>query len=525
MPKVLISDDLSPRAVAVFEERGVEVDVKKGMKPDELIACIGDYDGLAVRSDTKVTADVLDAATRLKVVGRAGIGVDNIDVPAATSRGVVVMNTPFGNAITTAEHTFGLIFALARQLPAADRSTHAGKWEKSRFMGVELTAKTLGIIGCGNVGSIVADRAQGLRMKVIVYDPYLASERAAELGVRRVDFDELLRLADFVTLHTPLTDATRGMIDAKALATMKKGVRIVNCARGGLIDEVALKAALEDGHVAGVALDVFEEEPVREHLLFGMEQVVVTPHLGASTTEAQVNVAVQVAEQMSDYLISGAVSNALNMAAVSEEDAPRLAPYMKLAEQLGSFAGQITETAIKAAVIEYEGEVATLNCRPLTACLLQGLLAPLMDSINMVNAPVVAKERNIDVTEIQHERPGDYKTMIRLTVTTEKRNRDVAGTLFADERPRIVAVRGIELEAELGAHMLYITNLDKPGLIGSLGTLLGDAGVNIATFHLGRAEAGGDALALIEVDEPVSEQVLEKVAALPLVLQAKALSF
>ncbi len=525
MAKVLITDKMSLRAAETFRGRGIEVDEKLGLSADQLVACIGDYNGLAVRSATKVTADVIKAGTELKVVGRAGIGVDNIDVPAATSRGVVVMNTPFGNAITTAEHTFGLIFALARQLPAADRSTHAGTWEKSRFMGVELTAKTLGIIGCGNVGSIVADRAQGLRMKVIVYDPYLASERAAELGVRRVDFDELLRLADFVTLHTPLTDATRGMIDAKALATMKKGVRIVNCARGGLIDEVALKAALEDGHVAGVALDVFEEEPVREHLLFGMEQVVVTPHLGASTTEAQVNVAVQVAEQMSDYLISGAVSNALNMAAVSEEDAPRLAPYMKLAEQLGSFAGQITETAIKAAVIEYEGEVATLNCRPLTACLLQGLLAPLMDSINMVNAPVVAKERNIDVTEIQHERPGDYKTMIRLTVTTEKRNRDVAGTLFADERPRIVAVKGIELEAELGAHMLYITNLDKPGLIGSLGTLLGDAGVNIATFHLGRAEAGGDALALIEVDEPVSEQVLEKVAALPLVLQAKALSF
>ncbi len=525
MAKVLITDKMSLRAAETFRGRGIEVDEKLGLSADQLVACIGDYNGLAVRSATKVTADVIKAGTELKVVGRAGIGVDNIDVPAATSRGVVVMNTPFGNAITTAEHTLGLIFALARQLPAADRSTHAGKWEKSRFMGVELTAKTLGIIGCGNVGSIVADRAQGLRMKVIVYDPYLASERATELGVRRVDFDELLRLADFVTLHTPLTDATRGMIDAKALATMKKGVRIVNCARGGLIDEVALKAALEDGHVAGVALDVFEEEPVREHLLFGMEQVVVTPHLGASTTEAQVNVAVQVAEQMSDYLISGAVSNALNMAAVSEEDAPRLAPYMKLAEQLGSFAGQITETANKAALIEYEAEVATLNCRPLTACLLQGLLSPLMDSINMVNAPVVAKERNIDVTEIQHERPGDYKTMIRLTVTTEKRNRDVAGTLFADERPRIVAVRGIELEAELGAHMLYITNLDKPGLIGSLGTLLGDAGVNIATFHLGRAEAGGDALALIEVDEPLSEQVLEKVAALPLVLQAKALSF
>ena len=525
MVSVLISDEVSPRAAEIFRERGIEVDERAGISPNELLECIGAYEGLAVRSATKVTAEVLEAGGNLRVVGRAGVGVDNIDVPAATGRGIAVMNTPFGNAITTAEHTIALMFALARQIPAADRSTQAGKWEKSRFMGVELTGKTLGIVGCGNVGSIVAERALGLKMKVIVYDPYLAPERAAELGVSRVELDQLLTCADFITLHTPLTEATRGMIDAETLAKMKAGVRIINCARGELIDEPALKEALESGHVAGAALDVLSEEPARDNILFGSDKVIATPHLGASTNEAQLKVAVQIAEQMSDYLLTGAVTNAVNMPAVSAEETPRLRPYMTLAEQLGSFAGQLTETGIKAVVIEYEGEAAKLNCRPLTACALAGLLSPLMDSINMVNAPLVAKERNIDVTEIQRERPGDYKTMIRLTVTTEKRSRDVAGTLFADERPRIVAVKGIKLEAELGRHMLYITNLDKPGLIGNLGTTLAEAGVNIATFNLGRAEPGGDAIALVEVDEPIAEKLLEKVAALPLVQQAKALRF
>jgi D-3-phosphoglycerate dehydrogenase len=523
--KVLIADKMSPRAAEIFGERGIEAEENFGLSPEDLVACIGQYDGLAVRSATKVTAEVLEAGKDLKVVGRAGIGVDNIDVPAASARGGVVMNTPFGNAITAAEHALAMMFALARQIPPADRSTRAGKWEKSRFMGVELNGKTLGLVGCGNIGSIVADRALGLKMKVVAYDPYLSAERAQELGVRKVEFEELLGAADFVTLHTPLTDSTRGIIDAAALAKMKKGVRIINCARGGLVDEVALKEAIESGQVGGAALDVFAEEPAGENPLFELEQVVATPHLGASTTEAQVNVAVQVAEEMSDYLLNGAVTNAINMPAVSAEDAPRLRPYMKLAEELGSFAGQITETAIKAVVIEYEGSVAELNCRPLTACVLQGLLLPLMDSINMVSAPIIAKERNIDVTEIQHPRAGDYKTQIRLTVTTERRSRDVAGTLFADERPRIVMIEGIKLEAELGPHMLFVTNVDKPGIIGGIGTTLGDAGVNIATFHLGRADQGGDAMALVVVDEPLSDEILKKVAALPMIKQAKALSF
>ena len=398
MVKVLISDKMSPRAAEVFKARGVDVDEKPGMSKDELIACVGQYDGLAIRSATKITADVIAAAENLKVIGRAGIGVDNVDIPAATARGIAVMNTPFGNSITTAEHAIAMMMALARDIPAADRSTQDGRWEKSRFMGVELTGKTLGIIGCGNIGSIAADRALGLRMKVVAFDPYLSPERAVDLGVEKVELVDLFARADFITLHTPLTDSTRNLIDAEAIKKMKKGVRIINCARGGLVDEAAAKKALDDGHVAGLALDVFKEEPAKENVLFGVENVVATPHLGASTTEAQENVALQIAEQMADFLVDGAVTNALNMPSVSAEDAPKLRPYMQLAEQLGGFAGQITETGLKSATIEFEGHVASLNTRPLTAVVVQGLLSPLLDSVNMVNAPIVAKERNLEIT-------------------------------------------------------------------------------------------------------------------------------
>jgi len=524
MPKVLIADKLGDQAVDVFRARGVEVEVAPGLKPEALIERIGGYDGLAVRSATKVTALVLAAAARLKVVGRAGIGVDNIDVAAATERGVVVMNTPFGNSVTTAEHAIALLMALARQVPQADRSTQAGKWEKTRFLGVEITGKTLGLIGCGNIGSIVADRAQGLKMRVIVHDPFLSAERARDLNVDKVSFEELLERADFISLHTPLTDQTRHMIDAQALAMTRRHVRLINCARGELVVEDDLRAAIESGHVAGAALDVFAEEPAYRNPLFGIEGVIATPHLGASTAEAQEKVAIQVAEQMSDYLLTGAVTNAINMPSVSAEEAPRLRPYMKLAEQLGSFAGQLTETGLKAVAVEYEGHAATLNTRPLTAIVLQGLLAPQMDSVNMVNAPLVAKQRDIEVREIKHDRPCDYHTLIRLTVTTEQRQRDVAGTLFG-ERPRLTRIKGIDIEAELGRHMLYVTNRDKPGFIGALGKTLGDAQINIATFHLGRSGPGGDAIALVEVDQAVAPAVIDQVAALPHVVQVKALKF
>jgi D-3-phosphoglycerate dehydrogenase len=525
MAKVLISDKLSPLAIQVFRDRGLEADFAPGLSPKQLVERIGAYDGLAVRSATKVTGEVLAAAERLKVVGRAGIGVDNVDVAAATQRGIVVMNTPDGNSITTAEHAIGLLFALARQIPAADQSTRAGKWQKSRFMGVELTGKVLGIVGCGNIGSIVANRALGLKMKVLAYDPYLSPDRAADLGIDKVELDELLTRSDFITLHVPLTDQTRDMIDASALAKTKAGVRLINCARGGLVVEDDLKAAIESGQVAGAALDVFAVEPARDNPLFALEQVIATPHLGAATTEAQEKVAVQVAEQMSDYLLTGAVTNALNMPSLSAEDAKRLGPYMRLAEQLGSFAGQLTRTGLKGITIEYEGDVAELNCRPLTQAALTGLLRPMLDSVNMVNSPVIARERNIDVSEVKHERDCDYQTLIRVTVTTERRGRTVAGTLFGGNKPRLVEIKGIEIEAELGDHMLYITNEDKPGFIGALGTTLGDAGLNIATFHLGRAAPGEDAIALIELDGAIPAQVLQRVRRLPHIKQAIPLEF
>ncbi len=525
MPKVLISDKLDPQAAAIFEDRGIAVDVKTGLDPAALKDIIAGYDGLAVRSATKVTAEILDAAHNLKVVGRAGIGVDNIDIPAASGRGVVVMNTPFGNSITTAEHAIAMMFAVARQIPQANASTHAGKWEKSKFMGVELFGKTLGVIGCGNIGSIVADRALGLHMRVVAFDPFLSEERAVELGVEKVDLDTLLARADFITLHTPLTDQTRHVLNAETLAKAKPGVRIINCARGGLIVEAALKAALESGHVAGAALDVFEIEPATDNPLFNHPNVVCTPHLGASTTEAQVNVALQVAEQMADYLLTGAVTNALNMPSVSAEEAPRLRPYMKLAEQMGSFAGQITRSSLKAVRIDYEGHAAELNHRPLTAVILKGLLAPLMDSVNMVNAPVIARERDIAVSEARVEQPSAYNTLIRLTVETDNGERSISGSLFGGDRPRIVDVEGIPIEAELTRYMLFARNQDVPGFIGAIGQLLGDAGVNIGSFDLGRSAPGDVALALISVDQEIDEALMAKIEALPPVVMTKRLRF
>ncbi len=525
MPKVLISDKLSPAAAEIFKNRGIDVDIKTGLSKEELIDIIGDYDGLAVRSATKATPPVLAAAKNLKVIGRAGIGVDNIDVKEATNKGICVMNTPFGNSITTAEHAIAMMFAVARQIPEANGSTHAGKWEKSRFMGVELTSKTLGVIGCGNIGSIVASRALGLKMKVVAFDPFLTPERAEELRVEKVELDDLLARADFITLHTPLTDKTRDILNAENLAKTKQGVRIINCARGGLIMEQALKDALDSGHVAGAALDVFAEEPAKENILFGHPNVVVTPHLGASTTEAQENVALQVAEQMSDFLIDGSVQNALNMPSISPEEAPVLRPYVKLSEQLGLFAGQLIESAVKEVRIEYEGECAGYNTQALESAAIAGLLSPTVTEVNMVNARAVAESRGIQITETKRPQAGVYESYMRVFVTTEKQTRSVAGTVFSDGLPRIIQVKGINMDAELTSNMLYITNEDKPGFIGSLGTVLGDAGVNIASFNLGRAEEGGDAIALISVDTPVDDAVLEKVRALPMVGQAKALAF
>lgn len=525
MSKVLIADKMNPLAADIFQKNGIAVDIKTDLSPEDFLKIAGDYDGIAVRSTTKVSGEIIGAARSLKVVGRAGIGVDTVDVDAATAHGVVVMNTPFGNSITTAEHAIAMMFALARQIPQANESTHAGKWEKSKFMGVELYGKTLGVVGCGNIGGIVADRGLGLKMTVVAYDPFLTPERAVEIGVEKVELDELYKRADFITVHTPLNDKTRGLIDAAAIAKMKKGVRIINCARGGIIVEKDLKAALDSGHVAGAALDVFEVEPAKENLLFGLPNVVCTPHLGASTTEAQVNVAIQVAEQMSDFLVRGVVQNAVNMPNISAEDAPRLKPYMKLADQLGGFAGQISDGGIEKIEIEYLGHVAELNVRPLTQTVLYALLRYSLDSVNPVNAPQVARARGITVSETKTEDCVEFHTAINVTVHSGGQVRTVRGTLFAGREPRIVGIEGVPIEAALVPDMLFIRNEDKPGMIGGLGTLLAQAGQNIADFRLGRIAAGDQAVALVALDGPLPDSVMAQVEKLPQIRMVKRLKF
>ena len=526
-PRVLVSDNLSEAAVRVFGNRGLDVtfEPELGKDKDRLLEAIGEYDGLAIRSATKVTAKLLDAASRLKVVGRAGIGVDNVEVPAASKKGVIVMNTPFGNSITTAEHAIALMFAVARQIPAASVSTHAGKWEKSRFLGVELTAKTLGVIGAGNIGSIVIARACGLRMKVIAHDPFLTEERAEKLGVEKVDLDELLTRSDFITLHVPLTDKTRNILSADAIKRMKPGARVINCARGGLVDEAALAEALQSGHVAGAAFDVFAEEPATKSPLFNLPNVVVTPHLGASTTEAQENVAIQVAEQMSDFLLTGAVTNAINMPSITGEEAKIMGPWVKLADHLGTFAGQLTDEPIRAINLLFDGEVASMNTDALHAAAMAGILKASNSDVNMVSAPVIAKDRGIKCSTTTQAKSGVFDAYIKLTMVTDDRERSIAGTVFSDGKPRFIQIKGINIDAEIGAHMVYTTNEDVPGIIGTLGNTLGSNGVNIANFTLGRSEKKGDAIALLYVDEPVPEAALNQLRDTGLFGQVRPLQF
>ncbi len=526
-PRVLVSDALSPTAVQIFRDNGCDVDFEPDLGKDKeaLLAKIAGYDGLAIRSATKATEKLIDAATNLKVIGRAGIGVDNVDLKAASRRGIIVMNTPFGNSITTAEHALSMMMAVARQIPSADASTQAGKWEKSKFMGVELTGKTLGLIGAGNIGSIVASRAIGMKMRVIAYDPFLSEERAQELGVEKVELDELLPRADFITLHTPLTDKTRNIIDAAAISNMKDGVRIVNCARGGLIVEADLADAINAGKVAGAGIDVFEVEPAKDSVLFGLPNVVCTPHLGAATSEAQENVALQVAEQMSAYLTRGAVTNALNMPSISAEEAPRLTPFVKLADTLGSFVGQVTDAPVKKVEILYDGHVAAMNTKALSSAVLAGLLRAQVSEVNMVSAPIMASERGIQLLEMTREKSGVFDGYIQLNVVTDGLTRSVAGTVFSDGKPRFIQIKGINMEAEAGAHMLYTTNRDVPGIIGKLGGMFGDEGLNIANFYLGRNHEGGDAIALVELDQPVTQEFLKKLLDTPEIDSAKPLEF
>ncbi len=526
-PKVLVSDKLSETAVQIFRDRGIDVDFEPGLGKDKdrLLEVIGQYDGLAIRSATKVTEKILAAADNLKVIGRAGIGVDNVDREAASKKGVIVMNTPFGNMITTAEHAIAMMMAVARQIPEANASTHAGKWEKSRFMGVELTNKTLGVIGAGNIGGIVCDRARGLRMKVIAYDPFLSEEKAAKMGVEKVELEELLPRADFITLHVPKTEQTANMLTAERIASMKKGVRIVNCARGGLVDEDALAEALKSGHVAGAAFDVFAVEPATESPLFNLPNVVVTPHLGAATTEAQENVALQVAEQMSDYLLTGAVTNALNMPSVTAEEAKVMGPWIKLADHLGAFIGQMTDEPIKAINILYDGTVAQMNLEALNCSVVAGIMKRTNPDVNMVSAPVIAKERGIKISTTNQDKSGAFDGYIKVTVVTDKRERSIGGTVFSDGKPRFIQIKGINIDAEIGAHMLYTTNEDMPGIIGLLGQTMGQNDVNIANFTLGRNEAGGEAIALLYIDHPVEASIIKQLENTGKFTQVKPLQF
>jgi D-3-phosphoglycerate dehydrogenase len=526
-PKVLVSDKLSETAVQIFRDRGIDVDFMPdlGKDKDKLREVIGQYDGLAIRSATKVTDKILEAADNLKVIGRAGIGTDNIDKDAASKKGVIVMNTPFGNMITTAEHAIAMMFAVARQIPEASASTQAGKWEKSRFMGVELTGKTLGVIGAGNIGGIVCDRARGLKMKVVAYDPFLGQEKADKMGVDKVELDELLKRADFITLHVPLTDQTRNILSRENLEKTKKGVRIINCARGGLVDEQALADLLTSGHVAGAGFDVFAVEPATENPLFGLPNVVCTPHLGAATTEAQENVALQVAEQMSDYLLTGAVSNALNMPSVTAEEAKVMGPWIKLSDHLGNFIGQMTDEPIKAINILYDGVVSDMNLEALTCSAIAGIMKSVNPEVNMVSAPVVAKERGVKISTTKQDKSGAFEGYIKLTVVTDKRERSIGGTVFSDGKPRFIQIKGINIDAEIGRHMLYTTNNDEPGIIGTLGQTMGENGVNIANFTLGRSNAGGEAIALLYVDAPIDTAVIKKLEATGKFEQVRALQF
>lgn len=516
--RVLVSDDLSAEGVEILRRGpGIEVDVKVGLKPDELKAIIGDYEGLVVRSATKVTADVLAAATKLRAIGRAGSGVDNIDVPAATRKGVVVMNTPGGNTITVAELTVSMMLALARHLPQATASTKSGKWEKKKFQGRELNGKTLGLVGAGNIGGAVAKRCIGFGMKVLAYDPFLTPEGAARLGVELASLDDITEKSDVISLHVPATAETKGLFNAARIARMKKGAFLVNCARGGLVDEAAVAEALKSGQLGGAAFDVFEKEPpAADNPLLACDNFICTPHIGASTEEAQSNVALAIADQLVDFLTTGTIRNAVNVPAVSPELREAVAPQLLLAEKLGSLAGQLRPPAVAEVELEVVGDdVPAEAMEALTTAALKGLLSRQVEGdVNEVNAPFIAKDRGIRVTQKRASSARDYTSLLTIRVKGPQGARSVAGSYFG-RSPRIVQIDRFSIDAAAEGHMLAINNVDKPGVIGSIGLALGEGGVNIAQFHLGRAEVGGDAFALITVDADPSGDVLAKLRALP----------
>lgn len=523
--KVLISDSISQKGIDILTNSGLEVSVKTGLSPDELKACIGEYHGLIIRSATKVTADIIEAAKNLKVIGRAGSGLDNVDRTAATKKGIVVMNTPGGNTITTGEHTIALMFSLARQIPQAVASMKEGKWDKKRFMGVELFNKTLGIIGIGNIGKQVAKRAIGLGMVVIGYDPYLSEENAREIGIKKVELTELFQTSDFITIHTPLTAETRNLINKKTIGIMKDGVRIINCARGGIVNEIDLYEAIKSGKVAGAALDVFEKEPPGDNPLLELDNVLCTPHLGASTKEAQENVALAIAEQVADYLIRGVIRNAVNFPSIPAEQLPRLQPYLSLTEKMGGFASQVFEGAVTDITIEYRGEASELNTSPLTIALLKGYLTPILEeTVNFVNAPLIARERGIEVKETKSSEAGDYHSMIVLKIGVNGTENTLSGTLFSKKDPRIVKINNFPVEIIPEGNMLFIYNYDRPGVIGSIGSYLGKHNINIARMHFGRESAGGMAISVVSIDTPLSDEQLKEIKKMPNIISVRVVN-
>ena len=520
--KVLVSDSISPKGIEILKKAGLEVDVKTGLKPEELKKEISKYNALIVRSATKVTSDIISAAENLKVIGRAGSGLDNVDKDAATKRGIVVMNTPGGNTITTAEHTIALLVSMARQIPQATASMKAGKWEKKKFMGVELYNKTLGIIGFGNIGTHVARMAHGIGMNVIAYDPFLNEERAKNLGVKVVELDELIKKSDFITIHTPLTKETKGLINTERIALMKKEVRLINSARGGIIDEKALYDALKSGKVAAAALDVFEKEPPEGSPLLELDNVVCTPHLGAASEEAQENVAIAVAEQIVDYLVYGTIRNAVNFPCVSADVLPKLQPYINLAERMGSFLSQSFDGGINEIIVEYRGEVAELKLEPITIAVLKNILTPILEeTVNFVNAPFIARERGIEVKEITSADAGDYHSMLLVKIRAGNKENSVTGILQGKQYPRIIRVDNFAIEVVPEGEMLVLSNIDKPGVIGNIGTLLGKNNINIARMQFGREKPEGRAISVVSIDTPVSDEILSEIKKLPNVLSVK----
>ncbi|MGD9817474.1 MAG: phosphoglycerate dehydrogenase [Desulfomonilaceae bacterium] len=524
--KVLVSDNLSELGVQIFRDApGIEVDVKVGLSPDELKQIIPEYHALAIRGATKVTADVIEAAANLKVVGRAGTGLDNVDIRAASKRGIVVMNTPGGNTVTTAEHTISMMMALVRNIPQACASMKEGKWEKKKFSGAEILNKTLGIIGLGKIGSVVAERAIGLGMQIIAYDPFLSEDQAKQMGIRLGSVDDIFHESDIITLHVPLTNDTRAIINAKNIAKMKKGVRIINCSRGPVVNEDDLADAIESGHVAGAALDVFNTEPPGLSRLVTSEKVICTPHLGASTREAQDNVAIAVASQIRDFLLTGTIRNAVNAPAVSGEALETLKPYLDLAQRMGLFLGNMIQTGIKSVEAQYSGDMTGMDLKPITTTFLTGLLTPIMlDDVNLVNAPMVAEERGITVSETKVSRSENFTSMVRFRVVTENREHDVEGTLFGRSNPRMVRYGHFRGEFDLSGELILLHAYDKPMVIGSVGITLGEKGINISHFQFAREEAGGQALVFLNTDTKADEAALDALRKLPNIISVRTLT-